>query len=208
MSEQTDFKLAAVILAAGSSTRMGRPKMLLPWGETSVVGHLIGVWSLLPVAQVAVVCAATDAAIAAEFDRLRFPVTDRILNLDPSRGMFSSVQCAARWRGWRSSPTHYAIVLGDQPHLTPATLAEMIARAKQNPGKISQPSRGGHGRHPVFLPASALRKLAESRAISLKQFLESMAGEVRQFELDDPGLDLDIDHPEDYQKLLRMVFER
>ena len=203
---EEEFKLAAVILAAGSSTRMGRPKMLLPWGKTSVVGHLLKVWSSLPVEQTAVVCAATDGGIAAELDHLRFSATDRIINPDPARGMFSSVQCAARWRGWRGAPTHFAIVLGDQPQLAPATLAEIIARAKQSPGKISQPSRGGHGRHPVFLPATAWQKLAGSTAANLKQFLESMPGDVHQFEIDDPGLDLDIDHPEDYEKLRRMIF--
>jgi molybdenum cofactor cytidylyltransferase len=45
--------LGAVILAAGRSTRMGQPKLLLPWGKTSVLGHLIGQWQSAGAGQIA-----------------------------------------------------------------------------------------------------------------------------------------------------------
>ena len=44
-----------VILGAGASSRMGRPKLLLPWGDTSIIGHLIEQWRALAAAQIAVV---------------------------------------------------------------------------------------------------------------------------------------------------------
>ena len=70
--------------------------MLLPWEGTSVIGHLVCRWRALGAAQVAVVCAADDAAMRADLDRLEFPAADRIFNPDPSRRMFSSILCAAR----------------------------------------------------------------------------------------------------------------
>src|SRR5436309_4018491 len=118
----TSFALGVVILAAGRSTRMGRPKMLLPWGDTSVIGHLISEWRALEVGQVAVVRAADDAVLQLELDRLGFSLADCILNPTPERGMFSSVQCAARWSGWKAGLTHWAIVLGDQPQISRETL--------------------------------------------------------------------------------------
>ncbi|HRY59690.1 MAG: NTP transferase domain-containing protein [Verrucomicrobia bacterium] len=39
--------LGVVLLAAGRSARMGKPKLLLPWGDTSVLGHLIRQWQSL-----------------------------------------------------------------------------------------------------------------------------------------------------------------
>ena len=60
------FRLGAVILAAGRSLRMGRPKLLLPWGETSVLGHLLNQWRQVGAAQVAVVHAADNRLILAE----------------------------------------------------------------------------------------------------------------------------------------------
>ena len=185
---------------------MGRPKMLLPWGETTVLGHLIALWTRLPVEQTAVVCASTDAAIAAELDRLRFPVANRIVNPDPNRGMFSSIQCAARWPGWNAALTHWAIILGDQPHLQPATLAALSDFAFRHPGKICQPVRRGHARHPVILSAEAFAALKNANDETLRQFLQRKSASVQWVELDDPGLDLDLDHPADYEEALRLAF--
>src|SRR6516225_5725334 len=101
-------QLGVVILGAGRSSRMGRPKLLLPWGETSVLGHLAGQWRGLGAGQVTVVCAGGDDTLAAELDRLEFSAENRIVNPEPTRGMFSSIQCAALWSGWRHELTHWA----------------------------------------------------------------------------------------------------
>lgn len=200
------FSLGTVLLGAGKSRRMGRPKLLLPWGSTSVLGHLIAQWRNLGAAQVAVVCAAADRRLQAELDRLGFPPEVRIHNPAPERGMFSSIQCAARWPGWQAGLTHLAIVLGDQPHLRPATLRALCEFSAAHPGQVCQPACGGHRRHPVFLPRALLGGLAESKAGNLKEYLASFQPAV--CELDDPGLDLDIDRPEDYEKALGLANER
>ncbi len=204
-SPGSSFSLAAIILAAGQSSRMGRPKLLLPWGNTSVLGHLIGQWTGLRAGQVAVVFAAGDLLMQAELDRLEFLAEHRITNPDPVRGMFSSVQCAARWCGWHSSLTRWAVALGDQPHLQPATLAALIEFARQQPKKICQPARRGHGRHPVILPAAAFKRIANSTAGTFQEFLQSSPEGPALVELPDPGLDLDIDVPADYEEALKLI---
>lgn len=197
MAQQQDsFLVGAVILAAGRSTRMGRPKLLLPWGQTSVLGHLIGQWRELGARQIAVVCASGDRVLQGELDRLGFAAADRISNPAPGQGMFSSVQCAARWPGWREDLTHWAIVLGDQPHLRRATLRAVLEFSAAQKDRVCQPARDGRPRHPVVLPEAAFRQLAASTAANLKEFLA--AGEVAVCALDDAGLDLDLDRPEDY----------
>jgi molybdenum cofactor cytidylyltransferase len=192
-----------VILAAGRSARMGKPKLLLPWGRTSVLGHLIGEWQALGARQIAVVYAPGNLTIQAEMDRLGFPTRDRITNPAPERGMFSSIQCAARWPGWRAGLTHFAIVLGDQPHLQRQSLRQLLDFSAGHPARVCQPARRGHGRHPVLLPRSGFRRLAGSRARTLKGFLAANGRQVALCEQDDPGLDLDIDRPEDYEQVVR-----
>jgi molybdenum cofactor cytidylyltransferase len=179
---------------------MGRPKLLLPWGGGSVLAHLVGQWQAVGAGEIAVVCAAGDRAIELELDRLTFPASHRILNPAPDRGMFSSIQCAAQWPGWRHDLTHFTIVLGDQPHLRQTTLLALIDFAAAHPAQISQPSRAGRPRHPVFLPRTAFLGLAKSRAAHLKELLASF--HTAACELDDPGLDLDLDSPADYEKAL------
>jgi molybdenum cofactor cytidylyltransferase len=200
MSEAWTF--SAVILGAGRSSRMGRPKLLLPWGNTTVIGHLITQWTRLGAEQVAVVCQPDDAALHAELDRLKFPAAQRIPNPDPDRGMFSSLQCAASWDGLKPVVDSVALALGDQPHLSTETLSEIVAFAQRHPEKICQPARAGHGRHPVFLLFAIFREIANSTAGTLKQFLAGHSAKLELLEMDDPGLDLDLDRPEDYQRAM------
>src|SRR5689334_1008021 len=94
--------LAVAILAAGRSARMGKPKMLLPWGGTTMIGHIVKRWGELGAGQIAVVHAGGDAALEAELERVGVQASERIVNPQPERGMFSSIQCAARWPGWRA----------------------------------------------------------------------------------------------------------
>jgi molybdenum cofactor cytidylyltransferase len=202
------FSIGVVILAAGRSARMGKPKLLLPWGGTSVLGHLIEQWEALGAKQVAVVCAPGDLGLRAEMDRLKFPKENRIGNPAPERGMFSSIQCAAQWPGWGAVLTHWAIVLGDQPHLQSQTLRQVLAFSAAHPAKVCQPTRQGHGRHPVLLPKAVFRQVAVSTAATLKEFLVARPQELALCEVDDPGLELDIDRPEDYDRAVDMAANR
>jgi molybdenum cofactor cytidylyltransferase len=182
---------------------MGQPKLLLPWGETSILGHLIEQWQQLDSKQIAVVCSEGDVGINVELDRLNFPQSARVINPHPERGMFSSIQCAAGWEGWQRVLTHWAIVLGDQPHLRFETLQAVVDFSAANLAKVCQPRKDGHRYHPVVLPKSVFERLASSTAIDLKQFLGSW--ETAYCEMTDAGLELDIDRPEDYQKARRLA---
>ena len=197
------FSLGVVILAAGASSRMGRPKMLLPWGGTSVLGHLTSTWDRLAAKQIAVVVCAGVKEVHMELDRIQFPSGNRILNPTPELGMFSSIRVAAQWTGWKDSVTNWSIVLGDQPHLTDTTLRKIIEHAEKHSSEICQPSRLGRPRHPVVLPRAVFQSLADSKAETLKQFLQSYGTGAALCEMDDPGLDFDIDSPADYEQAVQ-----
>jgi molybdenum cofactor cytidylyltransferase len=193
--------LGMAILAAGRSSRMGRPKLLLPWRDTTVLGHLVNEWKTLGVAQVAVVVAAEDRALLSELNKLGFSEADCIVNPEPQRGMFSSVKCAVTWSGWDEELTHWGLALGDQPHLSRGTLQRFLVFCAANRESICQPSRQGRGRHPVILPEAAFAQLGLSAAETLKEFLGKF--KVAYCEMEDPGLDLDLDRPEDYARALK-----
>lgn len=190
--------LGVVILGAGASARMGRPKLLLPWAGTTVIGHIIRQWRELGAAQIAVVHRPNDASLFAELDRMGFPASDRIENPQPDRGMFSSVQCAANWNGWRRDISRWVMVLGDQPHLRLETLRILLTKSAQRPDAVCLPEFGGRGRHPVILPRRAFEELKASRAETLKDFLKQVSCRSVQVVINDAGLTLDLDTPEDY----------
>ena len=192
--------LGVVILGAGASSRMGRPKLLLPWRDTTVIGHLLKQWRELGAAQIAVVHRPDDTPLFAELDRLDFPVQDRIANPQPERGMFNSILCAAGWPGWKDEIATWAIVLGDQPHLRPETLRQLLEFHFANADAVCQLEFDGHARHPVLLPRRAFKELKVSPAETLKDFLKRTSVRSVQCSVDEPGLALDMDTPEDYKR--------
>lgn len=195
--------MGAAILGAGASSRMGRPKLLLPWGNTTVIGQIIRQWRELGAGQIAVVHRPNDAELATELKRLNFPERDRIENPRPTEGMFSSILCAAKWPGWYRGISHWVIVLGDQPHLKTDTLQLLLAQARQSADAVCQPEFNGRAGHPVILPRSVFVELKHSRAETLKDFLKPFAGRRVQCPVEDVGLLLDLDRPEDYDKAVR-----
>ena len=185
------------MLAAGRSSRMGQPKLLLPWGGTSILGHLVEQWRKLGAEQFAVVCAA-NSVLSDEMQRLGIGVESRVINPEPERGMFSSIQCAAQWTGWKDSLTHFCIVLGDQPHIPEGTLRRLLDLSTSAPDRICQPRQGGHRRHPVVMPRKSFNDISATKAASLKEFLDLQI--VVYCDLDDPALALDINRMEDYER--------
>ena len=194
-------QLGVIILAAGASSRMGQPKLLLPWRGTTVIGHLLAQWRELGAAQITIVLRPDDSALAAELDHLNFSKLDRIENPQPERGMFSSIVCAANWTGWRQAVLRWAIVLGDQPHLHSESLRRLLEFSEQNLDAISQPEFGGRTGHPVILSRAAFKQLEKSGAANFKEFLKLSVSPRVLFPVADPGLSLDMDTPADYKRL-------
>jgi molybdenum cofactor cytidylyltransferase len=205
--ESASPALGVVLLGAGASSRMGRPKLLLPWADTTIVGHLIRQWQALDAAQIAIVVRPDDQELHTELDRLHFAVGDRIENPKPERGMFSSILCAASWAGWKPGLTAWAIVLGDQPHLRLETLRALIDAHLDHTDSICQPAYGGRVRHPVFLPRRVFLALRDSRAATFRDFLQQNSCSRIEQPINDPGLALDLDRPEDYGRAVSLNFK-
>jgi molybdenum cofactor cytidylyltransferase len=190
--------LGVVILAAGASRRMGQPKLFLRWGFHSVLGQVIAQWEKRGAAQIGVVLA-PEINLPADGGRAEI-----IRNPQPERGMFSSIQAAAQWEDWQEGVTHWAVVLGDQPHLSDHLLEKLIQTSALNRSAIVQPFYEGRGRHPVILPRAFFSMLAEAREETLKDFLQNRLHAIAYEEIAEAGLTRDLDTPQDYEELQRV----
>ena len=195
------LSLGVIILGAGASSRMGQPKLLLPWQDTTIIGHLISQWQKIGATQIAIVVRPNDELLFAELERLNFPTHNCIQNPQPERGMFSSIVCAANWNGWNKEISHFAIALGDQPHLQMKTLQTLLKFVLQNPQNICQPMCGDKTGHPVILPREIFDELQKTRAETLKDFLKHFSEHRVQCVINDFGVTLDLDTPEDYKRV-------
>ncbi|HUA64708.1 MAG TPA: nucleotidyltransferase family protein [Alphaproteobacteria bacterium] len=196
---KTALPVGVVILGAGESKRMGRPKLLLPWGGTTVIGHIIGQWQELGARQIAVVMRENDTNLGAELKRLKLGgPSNRIKNLYPERGMFSSIICAANFNRWKPEIMSFAIVLGDQPHLRLETLRALLRFHNEHSEATCQPEFQGRPQHPVLLPRKVFNELKRTRTETLKDFLKLIPCPAVLCPVHDIGVLLDLDTPGDY----------
>lgn len=180
-----EYPGAAIILAAGASRRMGSPKALLPWAETTFLGHLCGQIDQLGVAHRSVV---TRPELAARL-QVSWPLC---LNPDPDRGMLSSLQTALA-----SLPADcpwLMVALVDQPAIRLQTFQRMLAQASS--AGWSSPAYQGRRGHPVVIGSACFLAL---RAASPQGNPRDILGQFPRtlVEVDDPAICLDFDTPEE-----------
>ena len=189
---------AVVLLAAGASRRMGTCKLLLPWKKKTVLAHLLEQWRKLGVAQIAPVVDASNRMLKSALNDSEFSCDAWIENSFPERGMFSSLQEASRWRGWRSGLTHWIIALGDQPQIEISTLRLLLNASQQNPTRICQPVFCNFAAHPLILPKHHFFELAESYAEDLRTFVRNHEQLRLRIPVNDPTVTADLDTQEEY----------
>jgi molybdenum cofactor cytidylyltransferase len=198
--KEAPFAFGVVILAAGGSTRMGRCKLLLQWGEGTILTHLLDQWRSAGAAQIAPVIDPSNHLLRKALANLGFSCSDLIENPSPQLGMFSSLQEASRWTGWISTLTHWIICLGDQPHIQISTLRLLLDTARQNPTRICQPALHGRAAHPIVLPASNFRELAQSDITDLRTYIRTREAFRLRLPVEDAGVSDGLNTPEDYAR--------
>ncbi|WP_343392861.1 nucleotidyltransferase family protein [Candidatus Amarobacter glycogenicus] len=121
--------IAGMVLAAGRSSRMGRLKPLLPWGQKTVIEQVVTTLLTAPLADLLVVTGYEHEALAAVLQGYPLRV---VFNPDHAAGeMISSIQVGLRALG----PTVNAalIAVGDQPRIQAGTIAAVMAAWRDGP---------------------------------------------------------------------------
>jgi molybdenum cofactor cytidylyltransferase len=200
-----------VILAAGFSTRMGRDKALLPWPPvaegTPAVNTFLGSWIDLlqqDTELVIVVAGCNQSQIApVVYEHGGFLVE----NEAPERGQFSSLQTALQDvlnRGRDAA----VVALVDRPPVVPGTIRQLKhALLSSSPdvwAVVPEIRRGeeiSHG-HPVALGRDMMEVFLRAPAESTARDVEHRYQQhIRYVPVDDPRIALNIDTPEDYDRL-------
>ena len=112
--------------------------------------------------------------------------------------MFSSLQEASRWSGWRSGLTHWIVALGDQRQIKIFVLRLLLKTVQQNPTRICQPVFNERAAHPIVLPANQFLALAKSDAPDFRAFVRQHEDLRLRIPVDDAAVTSDLDTPADY----------
>ena len=193
--------IAALILCAGRSSRIGTPKALLPLGGECVVERIVRLFRSCDVERLLAVTGYDGERIVPVLDACGVPW---VRNPDCDRGMFSSIQEGARRL---EGPCRAFFLLPvDIPLVRRETLILLIEAQKKGRHLVCRPSYKKRRGHPPLLSRKMIGPvLAFDGAGGLRALLANFAESVVDVDCDDPGILFDIDTPEDYAEALRRV---
>jgi molybdenum cofactor cytidylyltransferase len=188
--------ISAIILAAGESKRMGRPKMLLPWSGSTVLQTVVSAFQASGVNDIHVITgAAHDQIYPLIHDRVHTIFNEKYIQGE----MLSSIQA-----GLRAAPheTQAAfIALGDQPQIQVKTILNLLEEYKQTTAPLIVPSFNMRRGHPWLVTRGLWEEIINMQPPhSARDFLERHAGDIHYVKLETPTILQDLDTPEDYQK--------
>jgi molybdenum cofactor cytidylyltransferase len=198
----TPSDIAAILLAAGRSSRMGQPKQLLSWGSQTVVESCVNNLREGGVDRIVVVLghSADEVRGVLAASKVFFAVNEQA-----ESEMGVSISTGTRLLG--DSPEAILIALGDQPAIGAETIAALIDYWRRNRPMAVIPEHSGRGGHPVLLDGSLRSSLLGlDPDQGLRGLLHSLGSEIRRVDFGSPFIARDIDTWQDYRALYEEVF--
>ncbi len=189
--------IAAVVLAAGLSRRMGQPKMVLPWGNQTVIGNVVSTLRAAGVHSITVVTGASARLVEKALETT--PVTI-VFNPHYANGdMLYSIQ--AGLASLLPDVQTALVVLGDQPQLEGETVSGMVNLYLQEKAPLIVPSYRMRRGHPWLIGRGLWDEILHlAPPETMRDFFRKHADRIRYVEVNSPSVLSDLDTPEDYEK--------
>jgi molybdenum cofactor cytidylyltransferase len=191
--------IGGVVLAAGASRRMGKPKQLLQFRGTTILRRIVDEALASSLSRVLVVVGAHAPVAAAALTGLSAEIVE---NVDWAQGQGSSVATGVRALRERApDTTGVVLLLSDQPLVTASSIDLLITTHRTTGSLIVASRRGDRLDAPALLSFAFFDELAALRDDACAREI-LRRNESRALGIDLPGAELDVDTPEDYQRLI------
>ena len=190
------MNFSIVILAGGRSKRMGTMKQLLPWGNSTILQHVVDTAFTVNPAEIIVVLGHNAGEIS---NVLQNKPVKIVVNKEFSKGMSSSLKTALRHISPDSDT--YVFMLGDQPLVTVDTLKLLLARHAASDLNITVPVYKNIKGRPVVMDSKYREELMTLKGeIGAKQVIDGHPDDVQEVPVDSEEIIIDIDTQEEYKK--------
>jgi molybdenum cofactor cytidylyltransferase len=195
------IKIVSLILSAGESSRMGKPKALLPWHEKTLLHHAVQAARDSNITDIVVVLGSHADEVRAEVTRLGVSHT---LNSNWKVGMGSSIKAGVTFIQEQYPDAKGVLIqLSDQPRINGESLSKIIAQHQEHPEKLIVTEYGGSPGVPALFPKDlfpALLKMPDDAGA--KKILFQHLNQLIRVSL--PEAAQDIDTPEQYEQLKKL----
>lgn len=204
MTAISESRVAAVILAAGRSIRMGETKQLLGLGENTVLGQTLENLAGARVDEIVLVLGFSAQTILRQLPVSATEDLKVVINQAYEQGMATSLREGLSALDPQTNAA--LIVLADQPFIRPETLNRIIEEHRRTNAQIIIPLYKGFRGNPVLLDRSVFPEvMALEGDIGCRAIFTSHLEGIVMVEVDDVGILLDIDNKDDYERLRRFV---
>ncbi len=189
--------IAAVVLAAGLSRRMGRPKLTLPWGSTTVIGQVVSVLSQSGLDQILVVTGGAHDQIA-----LALAGQPAELVFNPQYDLDDmAVSLQVGLAALDPPPDAVLVVLGDQPQIKIEVVRRLVEIYAESSCRLVIPSYQMRRGHPWLIDRSLFAEVLSIKLPeTMRAFLHRNRDQIEYLEVDDNSVLRDLDTPEDYDR--------
>lgn len=187
------MNISAIILAAGKSTRMGQNKMLMKWGDVTVIEKVI---------QTIQDSGIEDIVLVTSNELRDVKITNYQLQItinQTNHEMLSSLQLGLQSQ--KATSEAVMICLGDQPQIESRSVLEVCEAYRESKSKLVVPSYQNRRGHPWLVARSLwdeILKMGENQ--TPRDFLNQYANEIKYVNVDTPTILQDLDTPDDYLK--------
>jgi molybdenum cofactor cytidylyltransferase len=189
----------AIVLAAGESKRMGEPKLLLPFGEATIIEKVIKAVVQSEVDETLVVLGSDQKKIEEKIKDFPIEIT---VNPHFSTGMLSSVQ----W-GFQKVPEKtraVVVVLGDQPSISTDVVNRIVDSFRKTGKGIVLPVFQKERGHPVLIDMKYREEVEKLNPdLGLRGVVYTHPEDILEVEVENSAILSDINDVEDYKKELK-----
>lgn len=189
--------IAAVVLAAGRSQRMGEAKLVMPWGDMTVIGRVVSVLAKAGVSEIAVVTGGNREAVEAALIGLPARCVYNPRYADDF--MLLSLQTGVR--ALSDETAAFLVALGDQPQIDEWVVRRVVGDFVQCEASLVVPSFQRKRGHPWLVARPLWADLLHrTPPETMRSFLNAHADQIRYIEVETDSVLRDLDTPEDYQR--------
>ena len=191
-------RIAAVVLSAGESSRMGRPKALLPIEGETFIGRIVGSLKRTQVGKILVVLGHNAGPLAAAIRALPVEI---LINPNYQLGQLSSLQVAVLTLLPDPDCDGMLVHLVDHPYIDASLVDRMIRQFYESKKNIVVPRCRGKRGHPVLFSRRLFSELLDAPMDQGAKAVVNAHGDATlEIETDDEGIAVDIDTPELYRQ--------